>query len=138
MAGEENLIPMSRRTKEEQREIAIKGGKASGKARRKKKALREQAEFLLSLPLQDTIKNERTGLTLLDEIAAITGVENMGKIDNQMALLAVRFMDAINKNSSTSVQSYNCLIDAVGERKNSIDINGGLTVNFGGEDKIAD
>lgn len=48
-----NLIPQSERTKEEQREIARKGGIASGKARRRKKLIREQLELLLSLPLKD-------------------------------------------------------------------------------------
>ena len=39
--GEENLIPLNRRTKEEQREIATQGGKASGAARRLRRTLRE-------------------------------------------------------------------------------------------------
>ena len=33
---EDNLIPMNKRTKKEQRRIAIMGGKASGEARREK------------------------------------------------------------------------------------------------------
>lgn len=44
MAGkgrEENLIPQSERTKDEQREIARQGGIASGKARREKKIIEE-------------------------------------------------------------------------------------------------
>ena len=48
-----NLIPQSERTKEEQREIARKGDIASGKARRRKKLIKEQLELLLSLPLKD-------------------------------------------------------------------------------------
>lgn len=40
MANEENLTPNSERTPNERREIAKKGGKASGKARRKKKTLK--------------------------------------------------------------------------------------------------
>lgn len=39
--AKEDLIPMNKRTKEEQKEIARKGGKASGKSRRKKKAMKE-------------------------------------------------------------------------------------------------
>jgi hypothetical protein len=39
MAGTENLIPLPKRTKEEQREIQRKGGKASVKARREKKLM---------------------------------------------------------------------------------------------------
>jgi hypothetical protein len=38
--GHENLIPMSERTKDEQRDIATKGGIASGEARRAKRDFR--------------------------------------------------------------------------------------------------
>lgn len=51
MAGKENLIPFNERTEEEQREIARKGGKASGEARRRKKTMRENLELLLTMPL---------------------------------------------------------------------------------------
>lgn len=47
MAGVDNLIPQSKRTKEEQRAIATKGGVASGEARRAKKTMREVLEILL-------------------------------------------------------------------------------------------
>lgn len=48
--GTDNLVPQSERTKEEQKEIARLGGIASGEARRKKKAMREWAEIIGSLP----------------------------------------------------------------------------------------
>ena len=54
MANEQNLIPQNKRTKSEQTEIAKKGGKASGKSRRKKKYIKEQLETLMSLDLTDT------------------------------------------------------------------------------------
>ena len=41
MKGKENLIPLNKRTKEEQREIAKMGGKKSGEVRREKKKLSE-------------------------------------------------------------------------------------------------
>ena len=46
--NEENLIPQNKRTKKEQREIARKGGIASGKARRERKTLKEELLLLLS------------------------------------------------------------------------------------------
>ena len=46
-----NLIPQSERTKEEQREIAKKGGIASGEARRAKKSLREAMQILMDADL---------------------------------------------------------------------------------------
>lgn len=52
--NEQNLIPQNKRTKSEQTEIAKKGGKASGKSRRKKKYIKEQLETLMLLDLTDT------------------------------------------------------------------------------------
>lgn len=61
MAGEENLIPQSERTKEEQREIARQGGIASGKARREKADLRHALEMLLEKKYKDKNGNTMTG-----------------------------------------------------------------------------
>lgn len=47
MANEENLIPTNKRTKSEAREMASKGGIASGKARRKKANLKKAFETIL-------------------------------------------------------------------------------------------
>ena len=46
--NEENLIPMSERSKSEVRELGKKGGIASGEARREKKLLKELLEDALS------------------------------------------------------------------------------------------
>ena len=48
MANEQNLKPFNEMTEKEQREIAKKGGKASGKARAKRKTLKEELILLLS------------------------------------------------------------------------------------------
>lgn len=76
--GNKNLIPMNRRTKAEQREIAAKGGVASGEARRAQKTLKEYAEFLLSLPVTDGRKFNKL---------ARMGVPPEG-IDNKMLLVS--------------------------------------------------
>ena len=59
--NESNLIPQSERTKEEQREIARKGGIASGEARRRKKTLKE--ELIMLLETNDN--NNKISLALL-------------------------------------------------------------------------
>lgn len=59
--NEENLRPMSERTKDEQREIARQGGKASGEARRKKRDLRKALEMLLEKEYTDKKGNVATG-----------------------------------------------------------------------------
>lgn len=61
--NEENLIPMSERTKEEQREIAKKGGIASGEARRRKKTFKE--ELIILLEANDN--NKKISLALLQK-----------------------------------------------------------------------
>ena len=45
--NEDNLVSLADRTTEEQREIARKGGIASGEARRRKKTLKEELIMLL-------------------------------------------------------------------------------------------
>lgn len=45
--GQENLIPLNERTKEEQREIARQGGIASGKSRQEKATMKKTLEMLL-------------------------------------------------------------------------------------------
>ena len=63
MANEENLKPFNEMTEKEQREIARKGGIASGKARAERKTLKE--ELLLLLSQGDT--QERISLSLIRE-----------------------------------------------------------------------
>ncbi len=62
--GKENLRPMNTRTKAEQSEIAKKGGKASGEARRKKKQLSELLEIALSQPAPDGKSDNWTAITV--------------------------------------------------------------------------
>ena len=53
--NDENLIPFSERTESEQREIAQKGGMASGKARREKADMRK----LLAMMLEENIPTKK-------------------------------------------------------------------------------
>ena len=53
MSNEQNLIPINKRTKSEQREFRSKGGKKSGEVRRQKKAMKETMKMLLNLDLPD-------------------------------------------------------------------------------------
>ena len=83
MANEKNLVPFDERTESEQREIASAGGKASGKARRRKKSLKQKMQLLLSLPPTDT---DRTELTIM-------GVDP-DDMDNEMVLVKALFIAA--------------------------------------------
>lgn len=78
MPNEKNLVPLDKRTKSEQREIAASGGVASGVSRRRKKSLREAADLYMSLPPNDKRRWNRLSKD---------GVPPED-IDNQMAMIA--------------------------------------------------
>jgi hypothetical protein len=70
MAGKENLIPQNKRTKDKQREIARKGGIASGKARREKADLRRQLQLWLETDVAtDKNGNPITGAEFMCQVA---------------------------------------------------------------------
>lgn len=77
VSNEKNLIPFNERTESEQREIAQKGGIASGAARRRKRSMREAADYYLSLPETD---RRRVNAMLRDQIEP-------EDVDNQMAVI---------------------------------------------------
>ena len=68
MANEQNLKPLNKRTKSEQREIQQQGGKASGKSRRRRQSLEEAAQAAAKVKLNDIGKSrlKRKGLNLDD------------------------------------------------------------------------
>ncbi len=77
VSNEKNLIPFNKRTESEQREIAQQGGIASGKARRRKRSMKEAADYYLSLPETD----RRSVNALLRDAV------DPEDIDNQMAVI---------------------------------------------------
>lgn len=125
LAGEENLIPMSERTKEEQREIARKGGIASGKARQEKAMFKKFANMLLSIPVKDHAD--------IDNMLGTLGIEDENKTTTA-GIMAVAREQALNGDNN----ARNFLFEASGEKKTDIDLNGGLTINFNGESEIDD
>ena len=66
MANEQNLKPLNKRTKSEQRKIQQKGGEASGKSRRRRQSLEEAAQAAAKIKLNDIGANrlKRRGLDL--------------------------------------------------------------------------
>ena len=65
MANEQNLKPQNKRTKSEQREIARKGGKASGQARRKRKEFKEALKLALTVVMDDNKTVQDIGIEAL-------------------------------------------------------------------------
>lgn len=105
----DNLIPFNERTEEEQREIARKGGKASGEVRRKRKAMREQAEMFLSMGLKDEKLKSQLSALGIDEDTQ----------DYQIAMIVAMVNSAIKGN----VNAFNSIREIVGERVVEVNMN---------------
>ncbi len=83
MANEQNLVPFGERSEREARELGQKGGIASGKARRRKKNLKQKMQLLLSLPAADNDQAELSAMGVDPE-----------DMDNEMVLVKALFLAA--------------------------------------------
>lgn len=75
--GYKNLVPMDQRSEDEARSLGQQGGIASGVARRRKRSMREAADYYLALPETD----RRSVNALLRDAV------DPEDIDNQMAVI---------------------------------------------------
>ena len=105
MAGKENLISLADRTTEEQREIAKKGGIASVKARRERKAFKETLELLLKMPLYD---GKKQSINSIKSFANIKGKN----ITTHEAMLIAQVQKAMKGDN----QSITFIRDTIGEK----------------------
>jgi hypothetical protein len=105
MAGKENLISLADRTTEEQREIAKKGGIASVKARRERKAFKETLELLLNMPLYD---GKKQSINSIKSFANIKGKN----ITTHEAMLIAQVQKAMKGDN----QSITFIRDTIGEK----------------------
>ena len=99
MANEQNLIPMSERSKAEHLQLSAKGGRASGESKRKAKSMREAARILLEAPLLD---DERTA-ELLAQLGLVA--------DQQSAIL----LSAITKAKNGDIEAGRYVRDTSGQ-----------------------
>lgn len=108
----DNLKPQSKRTKAEQREIASKGGKASGEARRQRRALRECLEAILEKPTTDE-----------ELIALLTASKVANTYDNAMALALIR------KALSGDPKAFEVVRDTIGQKPmDKVEHSGGVEI----------
>lgn len=109
--NDENLIPVTARTKSEARQISINGGKRSGEVRRQRKEQREQLEMLLSLPLKSIkAKQQLIDIGIKEEDA-----------NNQMAM-NVAMLNLILKGGKGAVQAYNSFISQIDDKDKELKI----------------
>lgn len=119
MANEQNLIPIeqvnSRRTREEHSKDSRKGGQKSGEVRRKRKAMKEQMEMLLSLPFNLKDNNGNDVAEMLTEL----GIPKES-IDNQMAMIISLWKTAIG-NGNQKIQAVQEIRKIVQDEQTSND-----------------
>ena len=111
--AKEDLIPQNMRTKEEQKEIARKGGIASGEAKRRKRSLREAMQTMLALELSEKEIND----------LAKKGYDAETQLD---ALTAAALMSAKRGNS----QAFANVMRLLGEETLNIEIQDDSTKNM--------
>ena len=112
--GHDNLIPLNRKTKDEQRRIAVQGGKASGEARRAKKNVKEclklYSEMLVTSPeVKSALK--KSGVTDAEEMTysmamALQFMTSAMRGNSQMARLVMELMGEV-KQAQTNVTVTN-------------------------------
>lgn len=96
--GQENLIPMSERSKDEVRQIASKGGVNSGIARREKATMKE------------TLRQ------MLEEVADIEGN------DNKLTYRQLATLGLIKGSIQGKADNYKTILEAIGELTNEVKI----------------
>ena len=101
MPNEKNLVSIADRTTSEQREIQSAGGRASGAARRRRRALKEAADLYLSLPVSDKRRWNALARRGLDP----------EDVDNQMAMI-VGLTDAA---ADGDARAGRLILDILGE-----------------------
>ena len=121
MAGEENLIDMSKRTKEEQRAIATAGGKKSGEARQRAKIYRDVFAKVLNgnfKPIQD---DDSIYIKYIQEEAEAQG-KTLTNLEAQAIAIAA-------KAAKGDIQAATFIRDTVGAKPvEEIDLDGGINI----------
>lgn len=109
--GYKNLIPFTALTEEEQRQLAIKGGKASGEARKKKKHMREIAQNLLAHDMTE------------DQIEEVLGTAK-SLLDGDMTVAAVLTARLIQEAADGNYKAYEVLRDTAGYKpKDQVEVD---------------
>ena len=104
--GQENLIPMSERSKEEVREIASRGGVNSGLVRKEKATMKKTLEMLVDEIAKIDGNEDKLTYKQLATLGLIKGAMD-GKADNYKTMLEV--LGELQQDSSTPEISINII-----------------------------
>lgn len=109
MSNEKNLVPFQDFSADKQREIRSMGGKASGEAKRRKKAIRETVQAVAAMGVPDKTLKELRQAGISEEDATY-----------QTAIVLKMFHEAMNGN----VTAFNAIVSASGEVVNRHELTG--------------
>lgn len=104
MANEQNLIPTNKLTESEQRELARKGGIASGIARRKKADFIKVAKALLDCDVSEKEKEQIRKTFPID--------------DEEISYRTMIFIKQIEEARKGNINSAKFLVETTGEKPN--------------------
>lgn len=126
MAGKDNLLKAEDLTSDQLRERARKGGVASVKARREKKAMRETLEALLSMPMKS------------GKAADVDAVKNFAELKGKNITVQEALTIAmLQKAMKGSVTAAEWIRDTAGQKPvDNMNMNMNLPVFFEGEDEL--
>ena len=113
MPNEQNLGPYQIRSARDAREKGSAGGRASGVSRRRKRSLKDAAEYYLSMPPSDLERWNSMSLMGVDP----------EDIDNQMAMI----IGLTEKAISGDAKAAKVIIDLLGEQP-AEDTDGGVQI----------
>lgn len=94
--AKEDLIPMNKRTKEEQKEIAVAGGKASGITRKKKASFKQAVKWLAESDLKITEGN-------LYDMYKQNGIDISNLTPTELAAIGLWFGAATGKSENFKI-----------------------------------
>ncbi len=112
MANEGNLKPFSERTEREQREIRRKGGKASGRARRKKKTMQELMKATLELALKKD--GNITDAEIEKNLPGLAG--------QNMSVMQALVLAQVKKGLEGDGNAFDRIMELIGEKVNKQEI----------------
>jgi hypothetical protein len=102
-----NLITNDKRTPSELREIAKKGGKASGKARREKRLFKDLMSEVLQQKPTEYIERQ---------ISQIFPEIDKELMTNKLGMVANLYKTALDTDSKQSVKAFEVIRDTIGEK----------------------
>jgi hypothetical protein len=137
--GTQNLIPVTMRSKEEQKELQRKGGIKSGEARRLKKTLKDTMQMILDLKVTDPYDKQVMDLCKIKKVdqtnqtkllmALFTRAVTNGKLEDFEKIQEILGQKPNNQQEitvsvdSNTMQTTNSFLSAVQTRKNGFDEN---------------